>query len=149
MKSQIDNGVWKRFQNGDVAAFEKIYELHYDLLFGYGMKIAKDPDRVVECIQALFINLWQKKESISCPDNVTGYLVVSLRNRILLEKKSRSKNGIANAAGLDEIAETYDFKLDIDIEQTLVNAEIEKEHLDALQKALDELPPRQREVIYL
>lgn len=141
-----DKGIdWKRFQNGDENVFRHFYDLYAEGLYGYGMKIANNEETVRECIQSLFVYLYEKRNSIACPTNLSAYVFVSFRNRLIKTMVSDSKN--ASVSG--SVPENYDFEITVDIQESLAAEDGETERLQALQAALDELSPQQREVVYL
>lgn len=143
MKEQF----WDRIKKGDELAFCTLYEQYADMLYGYGMKIVADEDLVSDAIQSLFIYLFEKRKTIAEPNSISAYLCVSLRRLVLLEVKRRKKFGdvfIEDIPILD-----YNFKIEIDAEETMLRNEHEHELIMILQKALDELTSQQREIIYL
>ena len=62
--------------------FELIYMEHYDLLLNYGQKINADKQFIKDCIQDLFVKLYDLKREINPDMNVRAYLIKSLRNII-------------------------------------------------------------------
>ena len=141
-----DNGIdWIRFQNGDENVFRHFYDLYAEGLYGYGMKIARNEETVKECIQSLFVYLYEKRKSIACPTNLAAYVFASFRNRLVKTMASASKN--ASVSG--SVPENYDFEITVDIQESLAEEDSEVERLQALQAALNELSPQQREVVYL
>lgn len=77
--------LWKAMQKGDKKAFEKMHEMYFDELFSFGKKLSSDHIITDECIQRLFVNLWEKKDRLAIPQNIKAYLLVSLRRLILKE----------------------------------------------------------------
>lgn len=144
----MNQNIWQEFQKGNKDAFRELYQQYIDVLYGYGMKITGDSNIVNDNIQALFIYLWEKKGNLSYPTNLTGYLLASLRNRLLKDLKKQQKLN-ANSLNIDDIHEIYNFDFDIDIQETLARKELNEEKLYALKQAIDTLTPRQKEVIYL
>lgn len=49
-------------------AFEELMKTHFAVLFHYGTKFSKDKEFIRDCIQDLFLQLWESGQNLS--DNV-------------------------------------------------------------------------------
>lgn len=49
-----DRSVWSLMLEGNVCAFEKVMQQHFQALYQYGSKFSKDPEFVKDTIQDLF-----------------------------------------------------------------------------------------------
>ena len=49
---------------GRKAALEKLYRSHAPILLRYGSKFSADWQLVEDCLQDLFIDLWQRREQL-------------------------------------------------------------------------------------
>lgn len=78
-----DAALFQRLQAGDAAAFTEIYHRYWDLLFTQAMRLLKDADEAQDLVQELFTTLWLKASSIPSGSNLSGYLYVSLRHKVL------------------------------------------------------------------
>lgn len=138
---------WEKIREGDEWAFQKLYDDYSDLLFGYGMKITANEDFVSNTIQSLFIYIYDKRKNLSTPKNISSYLCVSLRRMMLADlKKSRS----SDIRSIDTFRhDSYNFELEIDAQEAMIKAEISQEQVEALQKGLDNMSDKQREILYL
>ncbi|MCC5906614.1 MAG: sigma-70 family RNA polymerase sigma factor, partial [Balneolaceae bacterium] len=56
--------LWKSFKEGDLKAYEKLYNLYYQDLYGYGLKLCSRKDLIRDSIQALFITIWDRKDHL-------------------------------------------------------------------------------------
>lgn len=146
----MDQDNWQRFRCGDKEAFRALYDRHIDRLFGYGMKLTKDRGITLECIQSLFVNLWEKRLTLTCPANIGGYLLTSLRHAAFKALKERARMS-TNSTELANISNTkdYAFDMDIDLEATMRINEVSRERLIAFIESKRALSAQQREVIYL
>src|ERR1700733_1880592 len=79
------------FRNGDKEAFASLFREHYTVLFRFGSKFTPDSELLEDCIQELFIELWQAK-SRGPVLSVKAYLLKSLKYKLL--KSFRKKNKI-------------------------------------------------------
>lgn len=136
----METNYWQRFTEGDEVVFEQIYYRYAGMLYGYGIKLVNDPMLVRECIQSLFIYLYEQRRTLKQPENLASYLTVCMKNRLYKEQK----NARSQSIGTVEL-----FDLAIDMQRTMEHNELQEEHVEALQKALNELSPQQREVVYL
>ena len=75
--------LWKDFKNGDVDAYALIYQKYFFILFTYGKKMCEDHDLVKDCIQELFIKIWNNRENLSETTSIKYYLFTSLRRKLL------------------------------------------------------------------
>ena len=145
-----DKEFWKKIKEGDQAALGAIYERYSNVLYAYGMKIVQDRELINDCIQDLFVYLYDKRKNLSIPSNVKAYLLLSLKRQIYKAKMDEAKTD-AQFVSIDNMG-TSDrtcFNLIIDVQATMEYTEFKENQLRSLQEALDGLSPRQREILYL
>ncbi len=143
-QQEIDSVVWTAFKSGDRRAFDYIFQKYVKLLYAYGGKITRDQNLVEDCIQDLFVELWQKREVLSEVDSVKFYLLKSLRRRVI-RRLSSEKGIIAREDDLLERNSEFDFPLEF----KLIEEQKALEQHGRLLKALSLLTRRQREAIHL
>lgn len=108
-----DQEIWNAFRNGDKEALEVIYNKNINTLFLYGLKIKGDESLIKDCIQELFVELWNSKSNLSPTTNINFYLLRALRYKInhqlskVLKNKLNQKNLIFN----NDIENSYEKKL--------------------------------------
>lgn len=146
MSKQESYNLWKRYLSGEGDALESILRNHYNLLVQYGKKFTDDTDLVKDCIQALFLSLWQNRVTIHETSSVPNYLLKSLRNRLQREL-SKNKNVISIDDKFMEFKQNYRSELSPEAklileEQTYLLAEKVKLGIESLSR-------RQQEIIYL
>lgn len=136
--------LWERFQQGDREAFAMLYRQHVDDLYHYGMHFCPDGERVKDCLQDLFQDLWQTREHLSAQiRNIRYYLLSSLRRRLL-----RSLHKDRNWFSRPDL-ESFEMEWALPRENQLISDETAAAQLQQLQHALTGLTRRQREAIYL
>lgn len=134
--------LWNDLRNGDKRALEIIYTTYFSELYRYGRRFSIDESTVEDCIQELFIEIWNRRERLSETDAIKPYLFISLkRNIIRSTKKIRKITDV-------EIQE-YHFEAELAIDQILIQAEISEAQKNTLQVAFAELSTRQKEILYL
>ena len=135
---------WNAFRGGDRRSFSLIYEKYFNGLYNYGGKFSRDTEFVEDCIQDLFVKLWQNRETINETQSVKNYLYKSLRNTIY----SRL-NKVENLDIDDDSINELDFNLEISHETFMIESEHSQQLKIKLEKALDNLTNRQREAVFL
>ncbi len=133
--------LWSELRKGNQKALASIYGQYFQLLYNYGVKFTKDSSTVEDCIQELFVELWNSRERLSETDSIKPYLLVSLKRKIL---KTISKNRKTDL----EIKE-YHFDAELDIEAILVNDEDKSSRKKMIEEAFNSLSNRQREIVFL
>ncbi|RYC69973.1 RNA polymerase sigma factor [Spirosoma sordidisoli] len=137
-----DDALWEKLRTGDKQALGLLAERHYRALFHYGTKLTTNHALIQDCIQDLFLTVWEKQQTIPALHSVKAYLFVSLRNNVLRQVK---QNGTSTDVDSDLVATDW-----LANPETLyVQAEHEQSLHESLRQALERLPKRQREAIYL
>jgi RNA polymerase sigma factor (sigma-70 family) len=142
--TNTDELVWCRFKDGSERDFAVLFERYGNLLLNYGLTVESDRDLVKDAIQELFITLWQQRQQLATVNSVKFYLISSLRRSLLRQKKSlRRERTDQEAYWLtnNDAAPPADSPLLVS-EQTTAQARV-------LTEAVNQLPKRQREAIFL
>ncbi|MGV8090368.1 MAG: RNA polymerase sigma factor [Mangrovibacterium sp.] len=141
MKKNLDSEIWRRFKKGDEQAFSYIFDTCHLQLFEYGLRFTSNQEIVRDSIQDLFFELACKKDKLSDTDHILFYLLKSLRLKIF---NNLRRNKMINYEMEDFQKEEFHLKYSTDVDPD------EKElKLDKLAEAINQLPPRQKETIYL
>ena len=136
--------IWSSLLNGSRSALSALFKEFYMPLLNYGLKIDGSPGFVKDCIQDVFLNLWEQRESLSEVNNVRAYLFTALRMKII----EKSKKERSSERREQDYAEQSTGKL-LNVEQLMVSEEIEHQQKKKLRKAIQNLTKRQKEIIYL
>lgn len=136
--------LWGLFLEGDLSAWEEIFNLYYDDLYGYGLKLSKRPELTKDCIHELFVVLWDRREHLADVKSIKAYLLASLRRSVLKKITRRRKYFEDDTDPLENASE-----IQFSPEVLLIKDEVKADMMEALYKALDDLPSRQKEVLYL
>jgi RNA polymerase sigma factor (sigma-70 family) len=78
-----DYNLWKQFKEGDLGAYSQIYKKYFFTLYSYGKKLNDDHDLVKDCIQELFIKIWDNRENLNETTSIKYYLYTSLKRKLL------------------------------------------------------------------
>ncbi len=136
-----DFDLWLKVKDGDESAFEQFYLVHLNMLYNYGMKLCKDQGLVQDCIQDLFITIWQTKGNLTLTSSVKYYLLQALR-RLIFRKLDQKKNLV-----LDESAFLGSNLRLVDDKEVFLDQPNPK--LKSIKQAIGFLPKRQREALFL
>jgi RNA polymerase sigma factor (sigma-70 family) len=137
--------LWQLMVQGDKAALAELMRLYMDALYGYGIRFSKDGPLVEDCIQNLFIGIWQRRDSLSAPSNIKSYLFSSLRRMIFRNVQRLKKAPVISLSG----DEAFGFDLGFSIEHVLIEQEETRIIAGKINELITTLPKRQKEIIYL
>jgi RNA polymerase sigma factor (sigma-70 family) len=134
------NTHWTLFLAGDSQALDVIVKTHFNLLYQYGCKFTADHALVKDCIQDLFLFLWQRREAIQETPVVKAYLMKALRRRL---ERAWAKT--------TAIERNFEFQSppDHSREAEIITAEQHAELSQQIKKGIALLSKRQQEIIYL
>lgn len=135
--------IWDRFKSGDQEAFAVLYNQHIDKLYSYGTKICKDEEVVKDALQELFLELYLKRGKIKiAPENLKLYLLLALKRNLI--KKLQSNRKLTHVFN-----EETDFEPQYSIEFQIIEKEKDAEINRKVMNALNQLPTKQKEAVYL
>ncbi|WP_143308835.1 RNA polymerase sigma factor [Chitinophaga vietnamensis] len=135
-----DSKLWEDFRSGDAAAFERIFNTHWDKLMHYTCSIIDDEAMAKDVLQNFFIELWEKRSTIPAPRQPEAFLVFLLKLRIL------------NALRREDIRARHEHQFAALLHENTVNATDQlhtKEIYTQLQQHVGMLPPRIRQVFHM
>jgi RNA polymerase sigma-70 factor (ECF subfamily) len=124
----------------DRRAFTEIYYRYENLLQRHAYKKLGDLDETNDILQELFVSLWDKRTELPVTANLSGYLYSIMRNKILnrfAHKQVENKY----TASLQQFLNKADYCTELTIR--------ENEMADIIQKEIDQLPARMREIFLL
>ena len=138
-----DYEIWQSFKSGSTDAFHKIYNIHFHLLFEYGTRLTQDRELVKDAVHDLFVKLWNNKDNLGDVINIRAYLLVALRSTVF-NILAREKKVISS-----EINDAFSFEMVFSVENELIRKESEGIQAQTVIDGLNQLSPRQKEVLYL
>ncbi|MGN6615576.1 MAG: RNA polymerase sigma factor [Ilyomonas sp.] len=138
-----ENALLERLQNSEEKALGALMKLFYSPMYNYACRFCKDEQLVKDCIQEVFISMWQRRDSATAISSPKFYLLRAVKNKII---KAVSKN--AKTINTDSLQE-YNFQVEFSTEYMLIEKQVSAENAARLHKILSQLPARQKEIIYL
>ncbi|WP_282638712.1 RNA polymerase sigma factor [Sphingobacterium thalpophilum] len=123
--------------------FDQLYYQYHQSVFLNIRKYIKDNDIAQDVLQEVFVSLWENKDNISYERNIAGWLFVVSSNKAISYFKKHINKNLFLSIDASEIA---DFSLD---ESEELASQIYDIQWSILEKAIDDLPQKRREVFCL
>jgi RNA polymerase sigma factor (sigma-70 family) len=136
-----DKKIWDDFRKGENYALSHIYFQHVQMLYRYGKKFSNNDELIKDTIQDLFFDLIRTRKNLSETDNIGFYLMASFRRKLA---KSINKKIPLEYSGDQELTAEIVYSAEHD----LIGREELSQREKAVKKALAELSPKQREILY-
>ncbi len=135
---------WDQMLGGDQRALFELYNNLYFHLIRFGLKINADDELVKDCVNQVFLNLWDKRVRLPKVENVEGYVMTCLKRCMLDQLTYLNKTNVALNKMLSEKN-----TVQLSYEQMLINVQNDDEIKHKLSTAIQKLTPRQMELIQL
>ncbi|WP_158861488.1 RNA polymerase sigma factor [Lunatibacter salilacus] len=134
--------IWKLIEKGNEHAFAFIYQEYSDDLFKYGYKFTQNQDLIEDVIQDVYVVLWEQRTCIQIQRSIKYYLFSAFRRDLIRH---------INFSYQNEPLEEYHSKIawEKSFMDILEENQVILESKTNLSKALEILPTRQKEAIYL
>ncbi len=145
--AQSDDELIKAFAAGTEEAFEELVLRYKNSLYQYLMSLVHDEGAAGDLFQEVFLSLYKHAEGFEARGKVKAWLFLTARNKTLNYLRDRKE-----AVSLDEPDEEgNEFWHEVlpDEETGQLEQLEQAEGLEHLKRVIDQLPPRQKEVIYL
>jgi RNA polymerase sigma-70 factor (ECF subfamily) len=135
-----DEELMMEIKADNMFAFDVLYRKYSKRLNKFGYSILKSREEAENLIQDVYLNLWENRSKVEKASSVKSYLFTIAYNSAitLIRKKARESQFIEYVKSLQEVSSEP------------VSMEIEyKELTDKLDKIIEELPRRQKEIYVL
>jgi RNA polymerase sigma factor (sigma-70 family) len=109
---RLDVVLMERLLQNDEQALAALMKLYYADLFNYASRFTKDSGLIKDCIQEVFISLWQRRQTTGTILSPKYYFLRAIKNKVL---KSLHKLNRKNISGV--LQEEYDFFHEFSIER--------------------------------
>ena len=129
--------VIQRLQAGDEKSFALVYNHYYSSVQAQVLHILHSPEMTEDVTQEIFIRIWENREKLSEVRSFKSYLFITARNYTLNVLKSASRS----EAAMGEIIRYLDKYRNTTQDQVQDN-----EYLRFINRQLEALPPRSREI---
>ena len=126
------------------SRYKWLYETYENDLYSYGMAFGIGKEELEDCVQDVFLYLYEHDCRLWESDNIKAYLLKCLKNRILIEKR---RNILLEEFTEDKVED--EFTIEVNGFELIMDEKEQMEKIQRLQEMLNALTPRQREAIYL
>ncbi len=129
-------------EEGDRSAFENLFRTYYKRLHGFAYSYVRQVETAEDIVQSVFLKIWMQRESWDPPGTVKHYLFAAVRNEAL--NKIKHRNVVSETE--QEVLNTFkELK-----EDSFVTDDSDVEELrKKIQRGIDDLPPRCRQIFLL
>mgnify|MGYP001230975010 CR=1 FL=1 len=129
-------------EEGDRKAFEQIFRTYYKRLHGFAYSYVKRKEDAEDVVQTVLLRIWAQREDWNPPGTLKQYLFAAVRNEAL--------NFLRHQQIMDEAEEEviHLFRQLKDPAYSENNSK-SRELQQAIQKGIDQLPSRCREIFLL
>src|SRR5436190_4753707 len=141
---KLEKELLQGLQQNHEEALASLMKMYYANLYNYGARFTKDDGLIKDCIQEVFISLWQRRETAESILSPRYYFLRAIKNKVL---KAIHKN--VDKISSADLQGEYDFFHDFSIEQVIAEKQVSKEKAIKLRNVLSLLSKKQKEIIYL
>ncbi|GAB3573951.1 sigma-70 family RNA polymerase sigma factor [Spirosoma luteolum] len=139
-----DEELWQLIRQGQEAAFTQLMERLFPSLLHYGRKFSSDKELVQDCVQDTLVSLWLRRDQPQPILSIRTYLFAAVRHCV----SRRDRQGQRFGALTSDVEQTP-FTVTFSVEESWIADELNRERLQQLNALMNQLPPRQKEIIYL
>lgn len=140
-KDNITYELLTRLKNGDMLAFDRVYELYSHKLFSFVFKIIKNEAETDDIVQEVFVKIWESRQKLEDYKLLNSYIfTIAYNNSIDLIRKK-----INNTKYLEHLKHSTV----INVTPNVIS-QIEFNELNSqAEKLIANLPERQKQVYLL
>jgi RNA polymerase sigma-70 factor (ECF subfamily) len=92
-KINITQELLVRLKNGDMLAFDRVYELYSHKLFSFVFRILKNEDEANDIVQEVFVKIWESRAKLGDYQLLNSYIfTIAYNNSINLIRKRINSN---------------------------------------------------------
>lgn len=77
-----ENDLVDQLKNDDAAAFDQLFQLYGQKLYGFALKYLKSESEAEEMVQEVFVRLWENRHSLKSDHSFKSYLFTIALNQI-------------------------------------------------------------------
>ncbi len=138
----IHSQLVSNLKDGSYKAFNQLYDIYADLLYGFVLDLTKSPVEAKDILQETFLRIWIHRENIRTDYPFKAYLYKIARN-LILNSFRKQINSVAFENYI--CSEEYQGNADNNIERELYFEEFYQQ----LEKVKNELTGRQKQIFEL
>jgi len=131
----------KLLQKGDMRAFDSIYQRYCKRISGFVYRYVKHEAETEEIVQEVFVKIWINRHKLDLNASFEAYLFTITYNTVisLMRKKVNENKYVAHVKSMQQVNES----------DKIINDIHYKELNNKVEKLLDQLTPRQKQIFIL
>lgn len=134
-------GLTRQLKKGNRLAFTAVYMKFHKMMYGFSYSYLCDREWAEDCVQWLFLRLWENRAQLNENLNLQSYLFTSLKNHLL--------NELRDSRRLTERLTNYSKGVDV-AEESGVEQFLQDEDMRCLlAEAISRLSPQKRRICEL
>ena len=134
---QDDEELFRQFQEGSWKAFKILFEAYSEQLYLYAAGFLGDRDEARDIVQDAFVYLWENRKKITYTGSLYSYLLRSVKNSCIDYKMH------------EKVKEKYIREMEYLQDEAEEVSDNFEESYKRLQKVIDSLPPKCKEIFVL
>jgi RNA polymerase sigma-70 factor (ECF subfamily) len=129
----------RQIAEGSEAAFRRVFDIYQRRLYSYAFKLTGSREITEDIVQDIFLKLWNKRTTLSSIVNFNAYVHRIAHNEVYQGMRKAAREALVThvLAGRKYISEDTGGEL------------VSKEIREQIQRLVDQLTPKQREVYLL
>ncbi|SHF95989.1 RNA polymerase sigma-70 factor, ECF subfamily [Fodinibius roseus] len=131
----------KRLKKSDRKAFDRLYRIYEEKLYAFAYKLTRSHEEAREIVQYTFFKIWEKRSTIDENKNFEAFLFTIARNKVYNKARKRT------------YVHAYEHYLKNKLSHQQNNGTEEslqyRETWEVVENAIEQLPPRRKEVFTL
>lgn len=128
--------LWSDLRNGEEEALFSLYKKLFNPLFNYGFSLSAAREDVEDAISQVFLELWEKRNTLRPVSNVKSYLFTYLRRKIIHQKNIDARIIVPETDLYEQSIVDY-----------IVQLQVEEERRVLIFNAINKLTVRQKQLI--
>jgi len=85
-----DQQIIQNIQAGDETSYRQLFDVYYETLCHYAFTILRDMDDAEDTVQAVFLKIWEKRNSLMITHTIKSYLYKSVYHHCINQVEHRS-----------------------------------------------------------
>lgn len=139
MNPTDDNELFLKVKDGDEHAFKELFGKYYSSMCLFARQFLNDYELAEETVQDVFVKIWEKRNLLNIETSVKHYFFRAIRNQCL-NRIQHEKIKLRYAHKVAELTQQ-----EIDPDQYFLEVDL----LQRIEKNIDSLPPKRREIFRL
>jgi len=138
-KPYDEKQVLELLSTGSQTAFVQLYDQYRPFIYNTSLKLVKSHELAKEVLQEVFMDVWNRRETINRVVSIKSYLYGMTRNIVFDHLKEKA----------NMLAISREFAYGMKHENSTEKAMLDKQYEELLNEAVNQLPPQQKLVFRL